>query len=428
MFRYLPEQASSFAPKVDWIHNLVTDISVFFTVAIVGAMIYFAIRYRQRDGVDHETPGIEGNVALEILWTVVPSIVCVFVAAYGVIIYQEMRTPPADAMTINVIGQKWKWDFQYDNGKETTAEFVVPVNKPIKLRITSRDVLHSFFIPDMRVKVDAVPGQYTQLWFEPIKTGIYQVYCTEYCGLQHSSMLAKLKVVSAAEYDRWLNDDSDEVKRKMMKPSDIGKQLYVQKGCNACHSLDGSRVVGPTFLKLYGRKGELEGGATYEADDNYIKTSMLNPNAQVVKGFAPVMPAFEGQLNDDQIEALIAFIKSVQEPVKAAVPAPAADEKPESEMTPVERGKKIYNTKLCVTCHTLDGSKLVGPSFKGLYGHQGKLTDGSGYTADDAYIKESILKPNAKVVEGFQPLMPPFEGQLDDKNIADVIEFMKTVK
>jgi cytochrome c oxidase subunit II len=260
MFRYLPEQASSFAHKVDWIHNLITDISLFFTVAIVGSMLYFGLRYRKKDGVDHETPHIEGNMGLEVIWTVVPTIICIFVAAYGYIIFDEMRQPPPNAMEIAVTGQKWRWDFEYPSGKTTTAEFVVPVDEPVKLRMTSRDVLHSFFIPSMRVKMDVIPGQYTHLWFQPIKVGEYQVFCTEYCGLQHSSMLAKLRVVSRAEYDRWLNDDSEAVRAARMKPEDLGKRLYIQKGCNACHSLDGSRIVGPTFLKLFGREGDLESG------------------------------------------------------------------------------------------------------------------------------------------------------------------------
>jgi cytochrome c oxidase subunit 2 len=394
-------------------------------VAIVGTMLYFAIRYRKKDGVDHETPHIEGHAGLELIWTVVPSIICIFVAYYGFVIYEEVREPPPNAMQINVTGQKWRWDFEYENGKRTSSELVVPVNEPVKFRITSRDVLHSFFVPAMRVKIDAVPNQYTQVWFNPVKTGEFQVFCTEYCGLQHSAMLAKLHVVSRAEYDRWLNDKSEEMIK--LPPEKLGKQLFVKKGCNACHSLDGTKVVGPSFLKLYGKTEELEGGASVVVDDNYIKKSILEPAAQIVKGYAPAMPSFDGQLNDKEMEGLIAFIKSVQEPVKIVAPV-KKDEKPDSELTPVEHGKKIYETKLCVTCHSLDGAKLVGPSWKGLYGRRGKLVDGSEYDANDEYIKHSILKPADQIVEGYQPVMPPYEGQLNDKDIADVIEFMKTLK
>lgn len=431
MFRFLPEQASEFAPSVDWLNNLITDISVFFTVAIVGSMIYFAIRYRRRNGVDHETDRIEGSHLLEIIWTAVPTVICIYVAAYGYVIFEDLRAIPNDkeAVVINVQGQKWKWDFEYANGKKTTGEFVVPVNEPIKLIMTSTDVLHSFFVPAMRVKSDVIPKQYTYLWFKPVKTGEYHTFCTEYCGTNHSGMLARLRVVSKAEYERWLADDSEALRMSRMKPSDLGKTLYVQKTCNVCHSLDGSRLVGPSFLKLYGREEEMESGEKITADENYIKNSIINPNAQIVKGYAPAMPSFSGQLSDDEIHALIAFIKTIDGSAPVAVSAPAAAPAAvDPNMSPADRGKQIYNTRLCVTCHSLDGSKLVGPSFKGLYGRSGKLADGSAYTADDAYIKNSILKPNAQVVEGYQPLMPPYEGQLNDEQIADVIEYLKTLK
>lgn len=430
MFRYLPEQASEFAPRVDWINNLITDISVFFTLAIVGAMIYMAIIYRKRKGVDHETPRIEGSHLLEFIWTAVPTVICIFVAAYGFVIYEDIRNIPndKDAITINVQAQKWKWDFEYSNGKKTTGEWTVPVNEPVKLIMTSTDVLHSFFVPVMRVKQDVIPKQYTYLWFKPVKTGVYHTFCTEYCGTNHSGMLAKLNVVSRAEYDRWLADDSEALKMSRMKPSDIGKELYVKKTCNACHSLDGSRLVGPSFLKLFGREEELEGGEKIKVDENYIKNSIINPNAQIVKGFPPnQMPSFQGQVSDDEIHGIIEFIKTLDGSQKVEVakaPVPAAD----PNAPPHERGKVIYQTRLCITCHSIDGSKLIGPSFKGLYGRSAKLADGSSYTADDAYIKHSILKPADQVVEGYQPVMPAFEGQLDDKQIADVIEYMKTLK
>lgn len=432
MFRFLPEQASEFAPSVDWINNLITDISVFFTVAIVGSMIYFAIKYKKRNNVDHETPAIEGSHALELVWTIVPTVICIFVAAYGYIIYDDLRHVPENAMTINVQGQKWKWDFQYSNGKKTTNEFVVPVDEPVRLVMTSTDVLHSFFVPAMRVKNDVIPKQYTYLWFKPVKTGVYRTFCTEYCGTNHSAMLATLRVVSRAEFDRWLEDDSDALRQARLKPSDLGKELYVSKTCNICHSLTGTPGIGPSFLKIFGQEEEMADGSKVKVDENYLRTSIVNPNAQIVKGYAPAMPSFAGQLSEDEILGLIEFIKTVDGSapieVPAAEPPPAADPAELAKMTPAERGRKYYNERLCITCHSLDGSKLVGPSFKGLYGRSGKLADGSSYTADDEYIKHSILKPADQVVEGYAPTMPPYEGQLNDENIADITEFLKTVK
>jgi cytochrome c oxidase subunit 2 len=430
MFRYLPEQASEFAPNADWIHNLITDISVFFTVAIVGAMIYFAVRYRQKDGVDHDTPQIHGSHLLEIIWTVVPTIICIIVAYYGVVYYKEMRVVPKDALTINVTAQQWFWNFQYDNGKTTKDELVIPVDKPVKLVMNSKDVLHSLFIPAMRVKRDAVPGKYTYISFRPVKTGVYQSYCTEFCGDKHSAMLATLRVVSQSEYDQWVNDRSEELALLSKSPADQGRSLYTAKGCNGCHSIDGSKVVGPSFLKLWGRKEKLADGSDYEVDENYIRESILNPNAKVVAGYpAGVMQSYAGQLDDDHISQIIAFIKTLDgsQPVPAApAPVAAAPDPALAAMSPLERGKKWYNEKLCITCHSLDGTKLVGPTFLGIYGREVKFTDGTTAVSDDAYIKDSILNPMAHVVEGYPPAMPG--GLLNEEQIVDVIEFLKTVK
>ncbi len=429
MFRYLPEQASEIAPKVDWLHHWITDISVFFTVAIVGAMLYFAIRYRKKDNKHHDTPQIKGSHFLEVVWTVVPTIICIFIAYYGVAIFREMKHVPKDALTINVSGQKWLWDFEYPaSGKKSTGEFVVPVNKPIKLVLQSRDVLHSFFIPAMRVKSDAIKGYFTYLSFKPVRTGEYHVFCTEYCGKDHSAMRATLRVVSEADYERWVNDTSEK-----LPPAEKGKALFVKKGCNGCHSLDGSRLVGPSFLKLWGKEEQLEGGANVAVDENYISESILNPNKKIVKGFpANQMPVFEGQLDQKDITALIEFIKTVDESAPIETPKAVQPAVDLSKLTPAERGKRIYDGSAgnvaCQTCHSLDGSKIVGPSFKGIYGRSTKMTDGSSVTTDDAYLKESILNPTAKVVEGFAPAMPPFQGVLSDEQISDVIEYLKTVK
>lgn len=427
MFRFLPPQASTVAPKIDWIHNLITDLSVFFTVAICGAMLYFAIRYRKRNGVDHETPRIHGSSLLEVVWTVVPTLVCIFIAYYGVAIYHEMREVPADALTVNVTGKQWNWDFQYENGKKTHNEFVVPVGKTTKLVLTSSDVLHSFFIPNMRVKRDAVPGQYSYLAFTPVQSGEYQVYCTEYCGDSHSAMLAKLKVLPEAEYDRWYNDRSEEIRRAGMTPAQRGEKLYVESGCQGCHSLDGSPRVGPSWLKIYMRKGKLTDGAEYVADDNYLKESILYPNNKKPEGFANMnMPSFMGQLSDDDITDLISFMKTLKE----APAKPKADDAAKAKMSPVDHGKVLSAEKGCTGCHSIDGSKLVGPTWKGIYGKSGKLADGKEYVANDEYITHSIREPLSQVVEGYPPAMPAIYGpdSLSDADVKDIIEYMKTLK
>lgn len=428
MHRILPEQASTIAPDVDFLNILVTDLSIFFTVAIVGTMLYFAWKYRRRNGVDHETPRIEGSHALEFIWTIVPTLVCIYLGWAGIKLYYDMIHVPENAMVVNVTGWKWAWEFQYENGRKSGgegAELVVPVNQPIKLVMTSRDVLHSFFIPAMRVKQDVVPGQYSYVSFTPVKTGTYDIFCTEYCGTRHSYMLAKVKVVSADEFEGWVNSDPS----AGMPPAEVGKQLFGSLGCNACHSLaDGVRMVGPSFYKLYGKEGKFSDGTSYKADENYIKESILNPNKHVVESFpSNVMPSFDGRLDDGQITALIAFIKG-QDGSASAAPKIQIPDDSATSANPADRGSKLYQTKACVGCHSLDGSKLVGPSFKGVYGREGQMQDGSKVKADDAYIKESILNPTAKVVKDYPPAMPSYQGQLSDQEIADLIEYLKTVK
>lgn len=430
MFQYFPEQASDFAEKVDWLNKIVTDISVFFTVAIVGAMIYFAVKYRRRNGVDHETPHIEGSHLLEVIWTVVPTLICIVVAWLGYVYYDEIRTPPANAMTVSVRGTKWTWDFEYENGKRS-KELVVPVNEPVKLLMTSGDVLHSLFIPAMRIKMDVVPKQYTYQWFRPIKTGDYQIFCTEYCGDLHSAMLARLKVLPREEYDRWLADNSEAEALARMDKKEAGGEIYLAKGCNACHSLDGSPRVGPSFLKLFGRKEALLDGSEVDVHEEYLRSSIYEPNKQIVKGYSSpsAMPSFQGQISDDEMLSLIAFIKSVDGTQPAlAQPTPAAPTEDFSKLPPAEYGKKLFTLKLCATCHSIDGSRLVGPSFKGLYGRDEKITGGTTVKVDDAYLKNSILKPMDQIVDGYPGAMPPYEGQLSDAELSALIEYIKTIK
>ena len=313
MFDYMPTQASTWASKIDWINNLITDISVFSTVVITAAMIYFAIRYRRRSD-DQKTAYITHNATLETVWTIVPTIICMYIFYYGFTYYHDMRTPPANPIEVSVTGKKWLWTFTYGNGKTSPAELVVPVNKPVKLVMKSQDVLHSMFLPAMRVKEDVNALYYTYLWFEPNKVGEYPIFCAEYCGDEHSKMTGKLRVVSQAEYDDYLNDRTS---GPALPPEDIGKQVYEKYQCTTCHTIDGSPRIGPTFKGAYGRTEHVtEDGAEKEivVDENYIRESILNPAKKVVKGFGPPTPmqSFQGQLNDDQINGVIAFLKSLK--------------------------------------------------------------------------------------------------------------------
>ena len=303
---YMPEQASTWAERVDWMNNFITYVSVFCTVAITGAMLYFAWKYRRRPG--HETSEyITHDATLETVWTAVPTLVCIFVFYYGFALYREMREPPANSIEIAVTGYKWGWDYTYPNGKQAGKDLVVPVGEPVRLIMKSKDVLHSFFIPAMRVKEDVIASEYHHLWFQATKTGEFHIFCTEYCGTGHSGMLGTLKVVSMQEYLDYINDRSKEE----LSPEQKGAKLYTERGCNACHTLDGTKLIGPSFKGTFGTPVEFDDGTTATHDENYLRESILYSQKHIVKGYQKgLMPSFEGQLKDDDVLALIAFIKA----------------------------------------------------------------------------------------------------------------------
>ena len=310
---WIPEAASNLASKVDGLLLVLTFISIFFFVLISAVLIYFAVKYRRRSD-DEETPYITGNQTLEIIWTVIPSILLILLFVYGFVVYKDMRTPPKDAVDITVTGKQWLWTFEYYNGKKTLNELYVRQNRPVRMVMRADDVIHSFFVPAFRVKQDLMPGRYTQLWFTPTKIGTFDIFCAEYCGTGHSKMLGKVIVLSPEAYDIWEKgvavDGGEAV--ASLPPAELGEKLYKGKGCNACHSVDGSVVIGPSFKGLYEREGELEDGASYTADENYIMQSILEPQEQIVKGFQPVMPSFKGILSDAEITAIIAYIKTLK--------------------------------------------------------------------------------------------------------------------
>lgn len=309
---WIPEVASNLAEKVDGVLLVITIMSLFFFVLITVLLVYFAIRYRRRSE-DDETPYITGNETLEIIWTVIPSILLIVLFVHAFVVYKEMRTPPADAIEINVLGKQWLWTFEYYNGKKTLNELYVKQNMPVRMVMRADDVLHSFFVPAFRVKQDLIPGRYTQLWFTPTKVGTFDLFCAEYCGTGHSKMLGKVIVLSPEAYDIWENGvEVDGVAAVSgLTPVELGEKIYKEKGCNACHSVDGSILIGPSFKGLVGKTGELGDGSSYTVDENYIRLSILEPQSQVVKGFQPVMPSFKGILSDDDISALIAYMKTL---------------------------------------------------------------------------------------------------------------------
>ena len=303
------EAASTIATKVDAAFLFILGICVVMLVLITFLMVFFVIKYR-RD--KNPTPtSIEGNFMLEVVWTVIPTILVLAMFYYGWIGYEEMENVPADAMAVKVTGQMWSWSFEYDNGK-TSNELAVPLGKPVKLNLYSRDVLHSFYVPAFRVKKDVVPGVNNFLWFTADEEGTYDIFCTEYCGVRHSAMLAQVVVMPEAEFDAWLAGErvSDHEKQEP-----AGLELMEVKGCLGCHSLDGSRIVGPSFKGIFGRTAQVvTDGKEREivTDEDYLRRSILKPNADVVAGYPGIMPSQEGLITDSELDAIIEYLKTLE--------------------------------------------------------------------------------------------------------------------
>jgi cytochrome c oxidase subunit II len=301
---------------------LIVGVSIFFLIGITAVMIYFVFKYhRRRSAVGTD---IHGHHTLELVWTIIPTILAFGFFWYGWEGYRVIKSPPKDAMQIKVTGRMWSWLHEYENGVQS-PELYVPVNKPIKLNLSSQDVIHSYYIPAFKEKQDAVPGVPNLfLWFQARKIGDYNVFCAEYCGNGHSRMLSMVHVLSQEDFDAWLKSEGEKVvalKKAAEAPAEganlsiLGRQLAQSKGCVACHSVDGSVLIGPSWKGVYGHTATVvTGGQEREVtvDDAYIKKSILDPTADIVKGFQPLMPSQQGLVSESEIKALTAYIKSLE--------------------------------------------------------------------------------------------------------------------
>ncbi len=304
---FMPPAVTEVAKNVDTLYGFLLIASLISCILVIGGLIYFAMKYR-RQGDNDKVPYISHNTALEFLWSFIPFVIFMVAFVWGWVVYYQLRTFPVDSMEVMVNAQKWNWVFTYKNGRKSPALLTVPVNQNVKLIMTSKDVLHSFFIPAFRNKQDVVPGRYTAVWFNAEKLGSYQVFCAEYCGDNHAGMLAKIDVVTRAEFDQWLSTEP----YKGLAPAQIGQKIY-STSCIACHGLaPGEKKTGPTFAGIFGKTEELEGGGTVTVDENYIRESMMLPNAKIVKGFQGVMPTQSGQLDDEEVAGVIEYLKTLK--------------------------------------------------------------------------------------------------------------------
>ncbi len=303
----MPAQGTAYAGRVDSLWMFLIWFSAFFFFLVAGLLAYFVIRYRRR-GPDDRTPHITHNSKLEFVWTAIPLALVTFIFFWGFRTYMDAAVTPGDALEVHVTAKKWLWQFEYPNGTRTLNELHVPLNKPVKLIMTSEDIIHSFFVPSFRLKQDVVPDTYTQLWFEPSVAGVHALECAEYCGKGHSEMLGKIVVDPEEKFRDWLETGGDEGKN--MPLAEFGRMLYESRGCKTCHSLDGTRGQGPSFKGVSGHEVKLSTGQAVLADDNYLRESILQPQAKIVAGFEPVMPTFQGMLREREINALIEFVKA----------------------------------------------------------------------------------------------------------------------
>ncbi len=309
-FPLFPEQASTMAGQVDHLFFFLIAVSVAFATLIAVTVIAFAIKYRRR--VVGEVPEpIHGSLVLELTWSVIPFAIAMVIFFWGASVYLALSRPPDDALEVFVVGKQWMWKLQHMEGRREINELHVPLGQPVKLTMTSEDVIHSFYVPAFRIKADAVPGRYTTTWFEATKVGTYHLFCAEYCGTQHSGMIGHVVVMEPADYQTWLSGGGAVTVADSSSPVEAGHALFQRYGCATCHQASPG-ALGPSLVGLYGKSVTLQNGETVRADEAYLRTSILNPQAQVVRGFEPVMPTFQGQINEEGLLQLIQYIRSLK--------------------------------------------------------------------------------------------------------------------
>ena len=298
-----PDQASTFAKDVDALYFFIFAVSAFFALAVAMSVIYFGIRYHKTH--DGEIGArIEGSLPLELLWSVIPTIIAMVMFGWGASVFYHLRRPPAEAMHIYAVGKQWMWKFQHLEGQREINELHIPARRPVKITISSEDVLHSLSFPAFRTKMDAIPGRYTELWFEAQTPGQYHIFCTEYCGTSHAGMIGTVTVLEPTQYQTWLQGGGMEGTLAQR-----GAKLFNDLACSTCH-LDTGQGRGPSLKDIVGKPVDLQDGSSVTINEAYLRESILNSQAKIVKGFPPLMPTFQGLISEENLVALIEHVKS----------------------------------------------------------------------------------------------------------------------
>ena len=320
------------ASRVDALYIFLLIVTGMMALLVFVCLIYFAARYRYRPGVRAEQ--IEGSTPLEITWSTIPFLIFLVIFAWGAVVYFKERTPPADSTEVYVVAKQWMWKLEHAEGQREINELHVPVGRDVKLIMTSQDVIHSFFIPAFRIKQDVLPGRYTVAWFRATKPGTYHLFCAEYCGTQHSGMVGSIVVLEPAQYEAWINGGSTG------PLSATGEKIFSELGCVTCHRSD-IQGRGPNLHGVFGKPVRLEDGRTVTADENYLRECILDPGAKRVKGFQPIMPTFQGLVSEEQVNALVAYIKSIAAAKGEAVKTSASTVAPPAQTNAPRHGSQV---------------------------------------------------------------------------------------
>src|SRR6185436_9811661 len=302
-FPFVPESASTVSGEVEALYFYIWGVTAFFVLLISIVLIYFVIRYRRRNAFEIPRP-IEGSTKLETLWSVIPLLIAMTIFFWGAKVYFAQYRPAKNAIEVYVVGKQWMWKFQHSTGQREINELHVPVGRKVKLIMATEDVIHDLFVPAFRTKIDVVPGKYTTEWFEATKPGRYHFFCAEYCGMNHSGMRGYIEVMEQKDFDNWLSGNSNQT-----SPATAGHAMFESLGCASCHGVNAEGGRGPALLGVFGSNRTFSNGPGVRADESYVRESIINPPAKIVNGFNPIMPSFQGQVTEEQLLSLVAYIK-----------------------------------------------------------------------------------------------------------------------
>lgn len=400
----LPQNFDAVA-KVDFAFYFIFGISIILLLGITAVAGWFVYRYHHSR--NPKATDISGNLWAEVAWTVIPTIIVMAMFYYGWVGYKALRTVPDNAMTVKVTARMWSWVFQYENGKRSSVLYV-PQGTPVRLDMTSVDVIHSLYIPAYRIKMDTVPRMDTYAWFNPDTRGSYDIFCAEYCGMKHANMISTVEVLTPEEFEAWYADAN------ASEGAGRAIQVFETYGCLGCHSLDGTDGVGPSLKNLYGatRQVVMPDGTSRElvADEPYLRRAILDPAAELTAGYAPVMMPYEGTVSDDDLKVMVQWLMH-------------------GNQVSLDAGRDLMMAEGCISCHSTDGTMIAGPTLKNIWGRSVTVVENGKertLTADRDYLIEAIVDPSRNMVKGFDPIMPPYE-YLTPEQLEHMLEYMRSL-